>query len=138
MPSRCDRAASRRVGAASYAVLYEMAGALLDAGAGLVLETNFRRVVSRSALLALTERANTVFVHCGAPRDVIIRRYAERRPSRHPGHHDIAVELGADLDAGEFEPPDLGIPLLRVDTTDGYQPALAEVVAFVLGSPQHS
>lgn len=133
-----DRAASRRLGAASYAVLYEIARAILDGHSGLVLESNFRRVASLSDLLALTGGANAVLVQCSAPQDVVLRRYAERSPSRHRGHHDVSVELAADLDAGEFEPPDLGIPVLRVDTSEGYRPPLAEILAFVLASSRDS
>ncbi len=129
-----DRSASRRIGAASYAVLYEMARAILDSGAGLVLESNFRRVVSLIELRALVARSRAALVQCDAPRDVLLRRYAERAPSRHPGHHDLALELATDLNASDFEPPDLGIPAIRVDTTDGYRPPLADVLAFVLAS----
>lgn len=130
-----DRAASRRVGAASYAVLYEIARAVLDGGAGLVLESNFRRVASLPELHALSERADAVLVQCHASRDILLQRYVARAPSRHRGHHDAHVELAADLDADEFEPPDLGIPVLRVDTSDDYQPPLADILAFVLASP---
>ncbi len=129
-----DRPASRRVGAASYAVLYEMARGLLDAGTSLVLESNFRRVESGHQLRVLAARSRALLVQCTAPRDVLLRRYVERATLRHPGHHDLEVELASDLDAREFEPPDLDVPIVRVETSDGYRPPLAEIIAFVLAS----
>lgn len=126
-----DRAASRRVGAASYAVLYATARSLLEAGVGLVLESNFRRTDSAPALRSLASLGRGVLVQCGARGEVLRRRYAERIPFRHPGHHDAAVALDADLDASAFDAPDLGIPVHLVDTSDGYRPGLADLLALL-------
>ena len=35
------------------------------------------------------------------------------------------------IDWSLFQPLELGVPTLRVDTTDGYAPAFEEIVAFV-------
>ena len=64
-----------------------------------------------------------------------MRRYRERATggSRHPGHHDAAAlpRLIDGLARGAYEPPALDIPVVRVDTTDGYAPAFARIVALV-------
>jgi len=109
-----DIASSQRVGRATYAVLWTMAGAIVTAGGGLVLESNFHREVSAEPLRALAARGDATFVHCVAPLDVIRRRYAER--VRHPGHKDAERLATWDGDLTVFEPP-AGIRALRVDTT---------------------
>ncbi|MGH2351625.1 MAG: AAA family ATPase [Chloroflexota bacterium] len=130
-----DAARSRELGMAAMMLLYAFAGRLLEAGVGVVVESNFYRGLSEAHLRSLAERARTVEVHCQAARDVLVRRYVERaeRGERHPGHHDAAAvpRLLAGLDAGSFEPLDLGVPVLRVDTTAGYRPGFEAIVAWV-------
>lgn len=133
-----DRAASRRIGAASYGVLFAVARALVDGGVSFVLESNFRREESAGELRALAARSRAVLLQCDSPRDLLLRRYLERAPARHPGHHDERGELSADIDTAAFEPPDLGVPTIRIDTTDGYRPPLAELVRLVLTSSADS
>lgn len=134
-----DRAASQRIGAATYAVVYLLAERLLAAGVSPIIESNFRRGVSEPELRSLTAQTPTVLIHCQAPRDIILARYAERAASgeRHPGHHDhdAAAALAANLAAGHFEPLDLAIPTLVVDTINGYAPAYEAIVRFAAGSP---
>jgi predicted kinase len=104
-----DRAWSRRLGAASYAVLYAVAGEL-DAA---VLDSNFS-APDAPRLLALCRRPIEVFCRC--PAAEVERRFEARAPTRHPGHVDrlIEPELRAALLAG-FRPLGLG-PVLEVDT----------------------
>jgi predicted kinase len=132
-----DRAHSIRLGAASYAVLYAMIPPLLDAGVSLILECNFARGRAEPELRAFGVRADLLLVHCATSRAEIIRRYAARVPGsdRHPGHDDAAVlpEVLAQLDAGNYEPLDLAVPSLRVDTTRGYVPDVEAIRAFIRG-----
>jgi predicted kinase len=109
-----DLAASRRIGQATYEVLWAMAEAIVASGTGLVLESNFRREGSAVRLRAIAARGDAVFVHCVAPVDVIRQRYASR--VRHPGHKDAELLASWDGDVTVFEPP-AGIDAIRVDTT---------------------
>ena len=109
-----DVAASRRIGRATYAVLWAMADAIASSGTGLVLESNFHRDLSADGLRALAARGDVTFVHCVAPLDVIKTRYAAR--VRHPGHKDAENLAAWDGDLEVFEPP-AGIRALHVDTT---------------------
>ena len=109
-----DVAASRRIGRATYAVLWTMADAIVSSGTGLVLESNFHRDLSANELRALATRGDATFVHCLAPLDVIKARYAAR--VRHPGHKDAELLAAWDGDLEVFEPP-AGIRALHVDTT---------------------
>jgi predicted kinase len=110
---------SRELGRAAYAVLFALAGSLLDVGTGLVLESNFSRGRSEAELAPLAARSRAAVVHCWAPSDVLRDRYRARAPERHPGHHDLE-RLAGELTwlSGEAtEPPDLPVPCLHVDTT---------------------
>lgn len=129
-----DVAASQRLGLAAYEVLFTMSRRVLASGAGLVIESNFRRGLSEPELLPLIELADARLLHCTADPVAVRARYDARfrRGERHAAHRDgeRARALADDLGAGRFEPLELGIPTLVVHTDDGYVPTLAEVVAF--------
>ncbi len=95
-----------------------------------MLETNFSRE-SSPHLGRLAAGRPAVLIHCEAPREVIVSRL-ERRAGRHPQHHDrVALpEVLAGLDEGRFEPLELGIPTLRVNTADGYSTPIEQMVDF--------
>lgn len=132
-----DRTRSRELGAASYGMLITVVNLLLDAGVGAVVESNFSHGRSETDLRAFLGRAKAVQIHCETSHGEVRRRYRARAidGSRHPGHHDTAPETLADLEASlasdRHLPLDLVIPLLRVDTTDGYDPDFAAISAFV-------
>jgi predicted kinase len=118
-----DRAWSRRLGVASYEVLYAIAGALPAA----VLDANLAPEAG-PRLRALD--ADLVEVFCRCPADEVERRFAARAPTRHPGHvdHLIGPEMKAALAHG-IEPLRLGGPILEVDTSRPVD--VAEVVTWV-------
>ncbi len=76
-----DRARSRELGVASYAVLYDMAARLLDAGVGAVVESNFGRGQSERGLRPLTARSRAVLLHCFTSHEEIVQRYSGRHAS---------------------------------------------------------
>ena len=106
-----DRAWSRRLGVASYEVLYAIAAALPAA----VLDANLGPEAG-PRLRALD--ADLIEVFCRCPPDEVERRFAARAPTRHPGHvdHLIGPEMKAALTRG-IEPLLLGGPILEVDTS---------------------
>lgn len=144
-----DRATSQRLGLASFRLIHRVAQRLLDAPecTGLILESNFRRGFSEPDLVPLTNRARTVVVHCEGSPIVIVRRSRERaeRGERHPGHHDLEVAdaVHVALTTGEYDPLNLDVPTLRVDTTteppdrnpdrhqNTYAPPLDKVLEFI-------
>jgi predicted kinase len=129
-----DVDASMELGVAAYAAMYRMAEMLLEANVGLVLESNFRRGLSEIDLRPLVVRGDSGLVHCTAEHAVIRRRYAQRhqRGERHVAHRDAdrADGLTRDLEEGRFEPLELAIPTIVVDTSNGYEPAYEEVRDF--------
>ena len=107
-----DRDWSRKLGAATYEILYALARRLLEAGASCIVESNF----SDAAPLRALPSARVVQVFCAAPDDVILERYAAR--VRHPGHLDdqIVEELRERLERREWKPLDLDGTLIELDT----------------------
>ena len=131
-----DVPASMRLGAVAYAALYFAAQQLLEAQTGLIIESNFRRGVSEAELKPLLAWSDPGLIHCGAASEVVVTRCAERtrRGERHAAHpdRDRVAALAQDLADGRFEPVNLGIPTLLVDTTDGWRPAYEEILDFAV------
>ena len=98
-----DRAWSRRLGAATFELLYLLAERVLEAGVSAVVEANFDADHACPRLEELRKRSpfRLVEVHLAAPEAVLRRRFALRAESgdRHPGHLDRVVER--ELDAGD-------------------------------------
>lgn len=112
-----DLAWSQRLGDATYLVMLRLAEESVAAGAGLVLEANFVRGGEFAARLSELP-ACFVQVHCSAPVDLLLERYAARE--RHPGHVD-SERIGALRDAvetGRHEPLDLTGETIRIDTSE--------------------
>jgi AAA domain len=106
-----DRAWSRRLGAASYAVLLALARELHTA----VVDANFYPDHG-PGLLQACPRPIEVFCRC--PAAEVERRFTLRAPARHQGHvdHVLDAQLKAALDGG-VGPLGLGGPVLEVDTS---------------------
>jgi predicted kinase len=143
-----DREWSRRLGRASYALLYDTAELLLRAGQSLIIESNFSAVHLIDDLRKLKQEAGcaTLVVHCRAEWETLARRFRQRSASgeRHPGHVDdqaldeTLAEIQQRLARREDAPLDLDGPVLTLDTTDlaaiDY-PALRAAVATALATP---
>jgi predicted kinase len=109
-----DLAWSQQLGEATYLAMLALAEESVAAGSDLVLEANFVRG-GESRLAALPARF--VQVHCSAPLELLVERYASRE--RHPGHVD-SERIDALRDAvetGRHEPLDLPGELIRIDTS---------------------
>lgn len=108
-------AASARLGAAAYALIFDLARAMLASGVSLIVEANFFRD-QEPAFAALPEH-QLAQVHCQAPLAVLLDRYANR--SRHAGHHDAEKikELPARFESGAHSPLRLRGELVQLDTT---------------------
>ena len=110
---------------------------LLSAGATVVAEAAFQHQVWAPNLEPMLDIAKASIIHCVVDPSVARARIASRAaadPRARAGHPD-ALLLSA-LDSGElsladFDPIALAAPSMRVDTTDGYVPALDEILAFI-------
>jgi predicted kinase len=126
------------LGGASFELLFAILERLLAAGTGAMIESNFRRGQAEPELRPFVKLADAALVHCALPDDAVVARFVDRAGTagRHPVHPDLErlPALRDDLEAGRFEPLDLAIPTLRVDTIDGYDPSIEAILAF-LGGP---
>ncbi|HET8627298.1 MAG TPA: ATP-binding protein [Thermomicrobiales bacterium] len=118
-----DLAWSRRLGRASYRLLYHFVGVELEAGRPAIVESNFSTASQADFHALLARHDATPFqIVCETERGTLLARYHARAASaaRHPGHADEAIydEFLAALDAGAYGPLDLGGPVVRIDTTD--------------------
>ena len=113
---------------------------LLQSGPGLVAESALDVRLAPNDLRRALALADAVIVHCDVAPDVSVRRFSARarRGERHRAHDDAAhLELiMRDATAWDRyrEPPPLGVPVLRIDATNGYSPSFEEIVAFARGS----
>jgi predicted kinase len=135
-----DVPASQRLGLAAYAMLFLVARRLLEAGTGVIVESNFRRGISEAELRPLTSLGAARLIHCTAAPATLAERYRARheRRERHAAHLDgeRQADLVDDLSTGRFDPLELDCPLLVVETADGYQPTFEEALAFAAaGAP---
>lgn len=129
-----DREWSKKLGRASYDILYLVAKKLLAAGQSVVLESNFKRDFDRPRLEELREKVGfkVLEILCYAEGKVVFERFKERALSgkRHPGHvdHLCLEEQEKILLRGRAEPLGLG-ELIELDTTDLGKIDYGEVLA---------
>lgn len=129
------RDASRRIGATSFHLLYDLAATMLAHGADLMIEANLTRPWAVDALNRLANHARLLILQCGAEAAVIERRYRERaeQGSRHAAHFDLDAlpDLIAGMDDGRYDLTGLGHDVLAVCTKNGYQPGYDAIAASV-------
>ncbi len=119
-----DRAWSRRLGIASFAVLFLVVEAQLAAGRSLVAEGNFDPEWHTPRFLALKEHCafTPLQVQLRTEGETLLARFKARSLSgeRHPGHVEGGQweEQRATLSRGRHEPLALGGPVIELDTTD--------------------
>jgi predicted kinase len=119
-----DREWSKRLGYATYMILYHVMERELAAGASFIVESNFHAAFDTERFRALHERHRfTAFqVNCVADGDVLYERFKERADSgeRHPGHGDAMNldEFEDILRRGRHDPLDIGGAVYEVDMTD--------------------
>ena len=109
---------------------------LLRAGVTTVAEAAFQDRVWRPRLEPLRELANLRILHCVADADTAWTRIGQRReenPLRRAHPHREWLADHVTRHAG-FDRVAVDAPSLEVDTTDGYRPALSEIVSFVNAS----
>jgi len=88
-----DRAQSRKLSDASFAVMFALAHECLEAGTDLVLEGNFRPGEHEAPVQALTATLRIAQVLCRSTESIRIARLKARATdlSRHAGHRDAEL-----------------------------------------------
>jgi predicted kinase len=116
-----DTAWSRRLGKATFALMYQALEAQLRARRPAIIEANFAVEEARDNFRALEDRYSVRFleIHCTANREALLARYAGRAASRHAGHADERrlPEVESAIASARHAELRLGGGLIVVDTT---------------------
>jgi predicted kinase len=118
-------------------LFFDVLRLLLSGGVTVVAEAAFQDRLWRPGLEPLAELARFRIVQCHVDHAVsferAVKRSADNKHHR-KAHGDSTLGTGAEDWARTFESFDrvsISAPSIDVDTTDGYAPGLAEIVAFV-------
>jgi predicted kinase len=116
-------------------VFFSLLGTLLRAGVTTVAEAAFQDRLWRPGLEPLQSLARIRVVHCTVDPELAFRRSLRRsagdqhrraHPDPGPGDAEAYVRR-----LRAFDPVALEAPAIEVDTTDGYRPALDDLMAFL-------
>ncbi len=123
-------------GRAGFAALMDIGRSCLAHGVSFGVEQAWSRSHSVEDLRALIATSRAVLIHCTIARSLAIERYAARLGNDGgrfaPDDAVIAAMRSGAFPWQDYEQPiDLGIPVLLVDTTAGYEPGLDEIEAFI-------
>jgi predicted kinase len=114
-------------------VFFDALALLLGRGVTVVAEATFQHKVWAPRLEPLLAVARVRVVLCEADAERALARRLARGlgdPARARFHPEGA---GPDRATGSYDAPRLGVPTLRVDTSDGYRPGFATIVEFARG-----
>jgi len=117
-------------------VFFDVLELLLKAGVTVVAESAWQDRVWRPGLERLSGLADIRIIQCTVEPELAHARHLRRAAENavHWAAHGGATDLEERLRIHRtFQPVSLPVPTLHVDTSDGYRPELAEIVAFVNG-----
>lgn len=128
------RETSTIVGKQSIALLLMVARELLETKHSCVIEANFLPDLAPDDLGPLLAISNAKQVHCTIPGDLVLERYRRRAQAgeRHPVHVDAGAEpeLIERIESGAGAPLPLNVPLIEVDSREGWKPGIDRIVDF--------
>lgn len=118
-----NREESRKIGIATYKVLYILFESVMRTGNSLVIESNFYAEYDSEKLNSLIReyKYTAVQIQCRTESKVLFERYMKRAESgdRHPGHFDMQYQhVESALKDGRTEPLVIDGHLIDLDTTD--------------------
>ncbi|HUP86756.1 MAG TPA: zeta toxin family protein [Acidimicrobiales bacterium] len=117
-------------GQRAFAATYAAAGALLDGGASVVVDQAWRAGLSEGELQPLLASSRSVLLIATATHDIEVSR-ARQRGDRTGLAPLVQALSDAANDRHAFLEFDVGIPRLAVDSTDGYDPSLSDIEAWI-------
>ncbi|HHX58762.1 MAG TPA: ATP-binding protein [Candidatus Moranbacteria bacterium] len=119
-----DRDWSKKIGRASYDLMYGVADSILRAGQSLILESNFDPKFANKIIDELQKKYHfRIFqIRCFTEKDVLFERFKERALSgdRHPGHVDAdnLDDFRAMLAREKIGKIEVSGEFVDIDTTD--------------------
>ena len=121
-----------------YTIFFETVDFVVSKGVSVVIEAAFQHKVWAPKLTHLAEAARVCIVVCTVDPNLARSRFIERSltdPDRERFHGDNAVHAakdGIELQVMQYQPPEMDLPTLTVDTTNGYNPTLDQIVSFAI------
>jgi len=123
-----------------YTIFFETVDFVVSKGLSVVIEAAFQHTLWAPKLTHLADVSRVSIVVCTVDPNLARSRWVERSladPTRERFHGDNAVHAardGIELSIENYDPPEMDMPTLTVDTTDGYNPALEQIASFVMQS----
>jgi predicted kinase len=114
----------------AYDAFFDTIRLLVDRRITLVAEAAFQHKLWEPKLQPLRQIARIRIIVCQIDPKLARQRHIERGladPKRQRFHDDLAMQ---ELPIGEYDPPHLDVPTLRVDTTNAYLPEFQQIVEF--------
>ena len=113
----------------AYDAFFDTLGVLLRAGCTVVAEAAFQDRLWRPILSPMAGLATIRIIRCATAPAVARSRIEQRMLVATRAAHDDRGHLTRPPDPA-WTPISLDVPTLDVDTTDGYDPGLPEIIAF--------
>ena len=117
-----------------YHSFFEVINLLVSKNISLVAEAAFQHRLWEPQLLPLLEKTQMRIIICELSPELARDRFKNRlqsNPGRHKFHGDNGVREEGGLQTDNYEPPNMDIPILEVDTTHHYDPGIQQIVAFI-------
>jgi predicted kinase len=119
---------------ALFDLFYDLVDAHLTRGVSAIAEAAFQGAIADRELAGRRDVAEVRHVRCDVAPEVWLARFEAR--GRRPGHrdHDFLdrVRRAGGPDSSPYRLTIPGVPVLDVDTTDGYRPGLEEIARFAV------
>lgn len=132
-----DREWSKKLGIASYELLYYIVEVNLKAGKSLIVETNFHPTLSTEKFLDMKKKYDfeSFQIRCVTDGEILFDRFKKRANSdeRHPGHIDnwSINEWQPILLQGKIETLNIGGEIFDIDTSDFNKVNFNELVSAI-------
>ncbi len=129
------RESSRDLQLETYLAFFETIELLLQRRVTLIAEAAFQHDRWAQKIEPMKAIAHIGVILCTIDPQLARERHMTRSladPDRKLFHEDRTEQAreGREFPIATYEPPHLGVPTLKVDTTDGYRPAFEEIVGF--------
>ncbi|MBB5363698.1 AAA family ATPase [Deinococcus humi] len=126
--------ATSSLSSATWKVMYALALDLLKGGSNLIIDSSLDQFRAVDEVRPLLAYSTTSHIHLDCARDIRVERYSLRAAHRHLWFNirELAKRYADESDRWSYfeEPPAIGQPLLRIDTSEN-EDYFDQVLAFV-------
>jgi predicted kinase len=117
-----------------YDTFFEAIDLLLSKGISIIVEAAFQDKSWKPKLLNLVDKAVIKIIVCNLAEDIAESRFASRLlddPNRVKFHGDNLVKEQKGVLTETYEPPQMDVPILEVDTNENWKPTVKEIISFI-------